>query len=81
MAICVKIPVQNRYFYAILYVQNDIHLQPTVKQLNHMKNTAKSITTISFSFILLSCDNKPASKVEEFSNSGNVVDYADVMII
>lgn len=42
-----------------------------------MKNTVKSMTTttICFFFILLSFENKPASKVEQFSNSGNVVDY------
>lgn len=49
-----------------------------------MKNTVKSITNIYFFFILLSCDNKPASKVEQLSNSGKVfsfVNYADEMII
>ncbi|GGD53158.1 hypothetical protein GCM10011514_16600 [Emticicia aquatilis] len=49
-----------------------------------MKNTVKPITTIFFFFLLISCENKPASKVEQFSNSGNVVDYvgyADEMII
>lgn len=49
-----------------------------------MKNTVKYITTICFFFILLSCNKKTASKVEQFSYSDKVVDYvgyADEMII
>lgn len=40
-----------------------------------MKNTVKSITTICFLSVFLSYDNKPASKVELFSNSGNVFSH------
>lgn len=38
-----------------------------------MKNTFKSITTICFLFILLSCNNRPLSKGDSLENDKKTV--------